>query len=139
VNLDWKQNKQWIKRKAMNVNRRFDWILVGRCKSHIHVTDNMSFQTEFTTHGLHLNSRGKNLTFRIARSLGDNNVSCISSIPVFTSERSSPIFSLEATAQRCLRHFYCNYLQFRNQDRTVGSSTSIQIFHQNIQQIRRKK
>jgi len=65
-------------------------------------------------------------------------VSGTNSIPVITSEKSSPIFSLETTAQRCLRYCNCNYLQFRNQDRTVGSSTSIQIFHKNIRQIRTK-
>jgi len=75
------------------VNLRFDWILLVRGKSHIHVTDNMSFQTDFATNGLHLNSRGKNLIVLIARSLGDNNVSGINSIPVITSEKSSPILA----------------------------------------------
>jgi len=74
----------------------------------------------------------------VARSLDDKNVSGINSIPVITSERSSRIFSLEATAQMCLRYFNCNYLQFRNKYRTLGSSTLIQIFHQNIRHLRRK-
>jgi hypothetical protein len=132
VNLDWNYNKPWIKRNVRNVNLRFDRVLLWRGKSHVHVTDNMSFQTEFTTHGLHLNSRGKKLTLLIIKSLGDNKVSGISNIPVITSERSSLIFSLEARAQRCLIYFNCIYLQFRNQDRTVVSSTSLQMFHQNI-------
>ena len=138
LNLDWKHNKPWIKRKLSNVNLRFDRVLLGRGKSHIHVTDNISFQIEFKTHGLQLNSRGKKLTLLIAKSLGENNVSGISSIPVITSERSSPFFILEATAQKCLRYFNCNYLQFINQDRTVGSATSLQIFHQNIWQLKSK-
>jgi hypothetical protein len=49
----------------------------------------MSFQRDFTTHGLHLNSQGKKLALLIAKSLGDNNVSAIGCIPVITSERSS--------------------------------------------------
>ena len=44
------------------------------------------------THGLHLNSWGKKkLTLLIAKSVGDKNVSCTSSIPVITSERASPV------------------------------------------------
>jgi hypothetical protein len=38
----------------------------------------------------------------------------------------------------CLGYFNCNCLQFRNQDRTVVSATSLQIFHQNILQKRSK-
>ena len=74
------------------MNLKFDRVLRGRGKSHIHVTDNMSFQTEFTTHGLHLNYRGKKLTLLIAKSFCDNNVLGNSSIPVITSERSSSFF-----------------------------------------------
>ena len=37
-----------------------------------------------------------------------------------------------------LIYINCNYLQFRNQDNTVGSSTSLQIFHQNIRGLRSK-
>jgi hypothetical protein len=84
----------------------------------------MLFQMEFTTHGLHINSRGK-ITLLIAKRLGDNDVSAISCIPVITSEISF-LFILKATAQRRLRYFNFNYLQLKNQDRTVGSSTSLQ-------------
>jgi hypothetical protein len=120
VNLDWKHNKTWIKRKLRNVNLRFDRILLGRGKIHIPVTDNMSFQTEFTAHGLHLHSRGKKLTLLIVKSLGDSNVSGLA-VFLLPPVKDSPIyFSLEATAERCLRYFNCNYLEFRNQYRTVG-------------------
>jgi len=65
----------------------------------------MSFQTDFTTHAMHPNSRSKKLTLLIAKSLGDK-VSGIRSIPVITSERSSHLFSLEATAQGCFKILY---------------------------------
>ena len=61
-----------------------------------------------------------------------------SSIPVITSARSSPFFSLKTKAHRFLKCIDCNYVEFRNQDRTVGSSNSLQIFHQNIRELRSK-
>jgi len=47
-------------------------------------------------------------------------------------------FSLEAKAQRFLKCIDSNYLEFRDQDRTVDSSNSQQIFHWNIRGLRSK-
>ena len=67
-------------------------VLMGRGASHIGVIDtNCIVRAEYTAHGLHLNSRGKRkLMLLIARGLGGDHVSGISSIPVITHERLSP-------------------------------------------------
>jgi hypothetical protein len=66
-------------------------------------------------------------------------VSGIISIPVITNAKSSPLFfTLSAEAQRCIRYSGCNYLEFRNQDKTVGSYNSQHIFPQNIRRPRSK-
>jgi len=49
-----------------------------------------------------------------------------------------PSFSSKAKTQRCLKYSGCKYLEFRNQDRTVDSSNSLQIFHQNSRGLRSK-
>jgi len=62
------------------------------------------------------------MTLLITKSLGNYNVSGTSSIPVITRATASPYFSLKAKAQWCSKCTDCNYLEFRNQDRTVDSS-----------------
>jgi hypothetical protein len=74
----------------------------------------------------------------IARSLGGDYVSGISSIPVITHARASPFFSLKEKVQRFLKLTDCNFLGFREQGRTVDSSTYLHIFHQNIRGLRSK-
>jgi hypothetical protein len=59
-----------------------------------------------------------------------------SSIPVIASARASPFLAYKQ--QRFLKCIHCNYLEFRNQDRTVHSCNSLQIFHQNIRGLRSK-
>ena len=43
--------------------------------------------------------------------------------------KSLPFFSLKAKAQRCQKCIDCNYLEFKNQERSVESSNSLQTFH----------
>jgi hypothetical protein len=77
------------------MNLRLEWALMGRGTSHIGVIDtNCIVRDEYTTYGLHLNSQGKRkLTLLIARSLGRDHVSGISSIPVITHARASPFLA----------------------------------------------
>ena len=84
-----------MNRKVRSINPSLDRVLLGRGKSHIGVIDTSSFLREdITTHGLDLNSRGKRkLTLLIAKSLGDNNVSGVSSIPVITNARAFPLLA----------------------------------------------
>jgi hypothetical protein len=76
--------------KVRSMNVHLEQALMGRGASHIGVIDtNCIVRKEYTTHGQHLNSRGKRkLTLLIAGSLGGDHVSGISSIPVITH----PIF-----------------------------------------------
>jgi hypothetical protein len=66
-----------------------------RDMSHIGIIDAASIAREdFTTHGLHLNSRGKKrLTQLIAEKVIGGHVSSISSIPVITHARASPFLA----------------------------------------------
>jgi len=69
------------------VNVSLDQVLLGFGRSHVHIIDTTLFLWEkFTTHDLHLNARGKRkiTAIVIAKSLCDNNVSGIGSIPVIT-------------------------------------------------------
>jgi hypothetical protein len=125
------------------VNLRLHRTLYGCGKCHSRVIETTSFQREvFTTHGLHINSRGKKkLTLLTAKNSGDKNVSGTSSIPVIPVQPPpppSPIFSLKAKAQTCLKIADCSYQDFINQDRIVDSSNSLQIFHQDIRGLRSK-
>ena len=81
-----------MNRKVRNVNLRLDRALLGQGLSHDGVIDTLTFRTEeFTTHGRHLNSRGKRrLTLLIADGLNGGHVSGVSSIPVITHARASP-------------------------------------------------
>jgi hypothetical protein len=60
--------------------------------SHIGVVDTTTIvREEYTTHGLHLSSRGKlNLTLLTAKRLGDGRVAGISSITVITHAKAPP-------------------------------------------------
>ena len=72
-------------------NLRLERALMGRGASHIGVIDsNCIVREEYTTNGLHLNSRDKRKLTLIARSLGCDHVSGISSIAVITNARDSP-------------------------------------------------
>jgi hypothetical protein len=81
---------------------------MGLGTSHIGVTDTASIvREEYTTRGLHLNSRGKKkLMLLIAKRIDDDHLSSRSSIPVITCAKASS-FSIKVKAQRCLR--YINY------------------------------
>lgn len=72
---------------------KLDQTLLVCGKSRVHVIEITSFKREdFMTHGLHLNSWGeKKLTLLTAKTVGDKNVSCTSSIPVITNETASPV------------------------------------------------
>ena len=78
------------------------------------------------------------LTLLIANSLGYKNVSGTNSIPLTTSAKSLPFFSLKTKAQGCLKCTDCRYQEFRNQDRIIDSSNTLQIFHQDIRGLRSK-
>jgi hypothetical protein len=92
VGLYRRHDKPWMDRKVRSMNLHLEWALMGRGASHIGFIDtNCIVREEYTTRGLHLNSRGKRkLTLLMARSLGGDHVSGISSIPVITHARASP-------------------------------------------------
>jgi hypothetical protein len=73
------------------VNVWLDQALSGHATSHVGVTDTLTIvREEFTTHGLHLNSRGKmKLTLLIADGLNGGHVSGVSSIAVINHARAS--------------------------------------------------
>jgi hypothetical protein len=77
------------------MNLRLDRALMRRDVSHIGVFGASSIVREdFTTHGLHLNSRGKKrLTHLIAERVTGGHVSSVSSIAVITYARASPLFA----------------------------------------------
>ena len=91
---------------------------------------------DFMTHVLHRNWGKKKLTLLTGTSLGNKNETGTGSIPFVISATASPFFSLKAKAKRCLIYIDCNYIQFRNQDRTADSSNSLEIIHQNIKGLR---
>lgn len=92
VNLFRRHDKPWMNKKVRSVNVRLDRALLSNSLSHIGVIDTTTIvREEYTNHGLHLNWRGKRkLTLLIAKKLGDDHVSNISSIPVITHARASP-------------------------------------------------
>jgi hypothetical protein len=63
--------------------------------AHIGVIDTASLvRDDYTTHGLHLNSRGKRrLTHLIVERIGGGHVSSVRSIPVITHARASPFLA----------------------------------------------
>jgi hypothetical protein len=95
VNLFRRHDKPWLNKRVKSVNLGLDRALLGHDRSHISVVDtSLLLRQDFTTHGLHLNSREKKkLTHLIAKSLDDNGRSAISSIPVICNARASPFLA----------------------------------------------
>jgi hypothetical protein len=81
-----------MNRKIRSVNVQLDRALLGYGISHISVIDTTTVvREEYTTHGLHLNLRGKKkLALLVAEKLVVGHVSGSSSIPVITHARASP-------------------------------------------------
>jgi bisphosphoglycerate-dependent phosphoglycerate mutase len=48
------------------------------------------------------------------------------------------LFRLKRKAQRCLRYFDYNYLDFIEYDKNVDLSNSLRTFHQNVKRLRSK-
>jgi hypothetical protein len=95
VNLLRRYDKPWMNRRDRSVNLQLDRALMGHDMSHI-VTDTATVvREEYTTHGLHLNSRGiMRLTHLTAESIcGEHLPSMNSSIPVITHARASPFLA----------------------------------------------
>jgi hypothetical protein len=91
VKLLRRYNKPWMNRKVRSVNLRLDRALLWHGMSHVGVVNTMTIgRDEYTTHGLHLNSRGKRkLTHLIADRLDGGHVPGVSSIPVIIHVRAS--------------------------------------------------
>jgi hypothetical protein len=82
--------------EVRNVNFQLDRALMGCDVSHINVIDTGTFvREEYTTHGLHLNSRGNmRLTHLIVEIIHSGHApSRNSSIPVITHARASPFLA----------------------------------------------
>jgi hypothetical protein len=81
--------------RVRRVNLRLDRALMGRDTAHIGVTDTASFvRYDYTTHGLHLNSKGiRRLMHLIAEKISGGHVSSVSSVPVITHARASPLLA----------------------------------------------
>jgi len=108
---------------------------------HINVIDTgTTVREEYTTHGLHLNSRGKTrLTHLMAESICGGHVpSMNSSIPVITHTRASPFCRLRSRAHRCLIYIECSNLSYKCHGKIVVSLNSLNIFHQNIRGLKNK-
>jgi hypothetical protein len=78
--------------RVRGMNLRFDLALMRHGMAHVGVTDTSSIaRKEYTTHGLHLNSRGKKrLTQLVAERVIGGHALSMSSIPVITLARASP-------------------------------------------------
>jgi len=60
MNLLRRHDEPWMNSKVRSVNLRLNRVLLGHGMSHLNVTDTTTIRREeYTTHGLHLNSRGK--------------------------------------------------------------------------------
>ena len=81
-----------MNRKMRTVNLRLDRALLGHGMSHLGVVDTTTIgREEYTTHVLHLNSKGKRkLMLLIADKLDRGHVSGVSSIPVIIHATASP-------------------------------------------------
>jgi hypothetical protein len=86
-----RHDKPWLNRRVKSINLGLDQALLGHDRSHIGAVDtSLLLRQDFTTHGLHLNSRGKKkLTHLVAKSLDDNGISAFKSIPVICNARAS--------------------------------------------------
>jgi hypothetical protein len=95
VNLFERHDEPWMNGKVRSVNLCLDQALMWHGTSHIGVTDTTFIVwEEYTTHGLHLNSRGKKkLTLLTAKRINDDHLSSTSSIPVITHARASPFLA----------------------------------------------
>jgi hypothetical protein len=109
--------------------------------SHINVIDtDTTVRKVDTTHGLHINSRGKmRLSWPLVVSMCGGHVPCRNrSIPVTTYARVSPFFRLRSRAHRCLTYIECTNLCSKGLGKIVDSLNSLNIFHQNIRKLRNK-
>ena len=80
-----------MNRTVKSVNIRLDRALLGHGVSHGVVDTTTLRRDEFTTHGLHLNWRGKRrLMLLIADGMDGGHTSSVSSIPVITHARAYP-------------------------------------------------
>jgi hypothetical protein len=95
VSLFRRDDKPWMNERVRRVSLRLDRALMGRDTAHIGVIDTASFvRDDYTTHGLHLTSRGKRrLTHPTAERISGHLLS-VSSIPVIiTHFRASPFLA----------------------------------------------
>jgi len=117
--------------RVRSVNLRLDRPLMRCDMPHTNVIDTGTIvREEYTTHGLHLNSRGKmRLTYLIAESIHGGHVpSWDSSIPVFIHARAS-LFRLRSRAHMCLTYIKCSNLCSKSHGKIVDSLNSLNIFH----------
>jgi hypothetical protein len=93
VNLLRRYDKPWMNGRVRSVNLQLDRAPMGCDMSHINVIDTSTIvREEYTTHGLHLNPRGKmSLTYIIAEIIHDGHVPSMNNItPVITNTRAHP-------------------------------------------------
>jgi hypothetical protein len=121
-------DKPWKNGRVKSMNLWLDRALMRHDISHIGEIDTPSIVREDDTmHGRHLNSQGKKrLTQLIAERVVDH-VSGTSTVPVITHARTSPIYSLNSKAQKCLTYINCSPAVFEVHKQNAGSSTSINI------------
>jgi hypothetical protein len=97
VNLLRRYEKPWMNGRIRSLNVQLDRALMGRDMSHINVTDtDTTVSQEYTTHGLHLNSRGKIRFTHLLQKVhiyGVHVPSRNSSIPIITYVRASHFLS----------------------------------------------
>jgi hypothetical protein len=93
VNLLRRYDKPWMNGRIRSMYLQLDRALMRYDMPHINVIDTgTTVREEYTTHGLHLNSRGKTrLTHVIVESIHGGHVpNRNNSIPVITHARASP-------------------------------------------------
>lgn len=92
VNLFWRHDKPWMNNPVRNVNLRLDLAQLRSDMSHINFIDTSTIvREEYTSHGLHLNARGKDtLTRLIADSIQHAYGKCDSKIPVVIQQGAHP-------------------------------------------------
>jgi hypothetical protein len=82
VNLLKMRDKPWMNGRVRRVNLRRDWALTEHDMTHIGITDATFVRYDYTTHGLHLNSRGRRkLMHLIAETTSGGHASRVGSIP----------------------------------------------------------
>lgn len=92
VNLFWRYDKPWINRRVRAVNQRLDQFLDREGTSHIRIVDVSSMEEYgYTRHGLHLNSRGKDmLSHSIAKGISCTHMDSPRNIPALVSSDDTP-------------------------------------------------